>query len=64
MERTRESYGFVIYFVITDSIFYLVPIIISTFSLARFAQGATFIEGVGRIALYLTLASEFAIYRL
>ena len=45
LERIRESYGFVIYFVITDSIFYLVPVIISTFSLARFSQGTAFVEG-------------------
>ena len=34
----RESYAFVAYFVITDSLFYFIPIIVSTFSLFRFFQ--------------------------
>ena len=38
LERMRESYAFVVYFVITDSLFYLVPIIVSTFCLVRFFQ--------------------------
>ena len=38
LERMRESYMFVVYFVITDSLFYLFPIIISTLSLVRFFQ--------------------------
>ena len=38
LERMRESYAFVVYFVITDSLFYLVPIVVSTFCLVRFFQ--------------------------
>ena len=38
LERMRESYVFVVYFVITDSFFYLIPVIVSTFSLVRFFQ--------------------------
>ena len=38
LERMRESYVFVVYFVITDSLFYFVPIIVSTFCLVRFFQ--------------------------
>ena len=38
LERMRESYAFVVYFVITDSLFYLIPIIISSFSLVKFFQ--------------------------
>ena len=34
----RESYAFILYFVVTDSIFYLVPILVSTFSIVRFLQ--------------------------
>ena len=34
----RESYAFVIYFVITDALFYLIPVIVCTFSLVRFVQ--------------------------
>ena len=38
LEKMRESYAFVLYFVVCDSLFYLIPIIVSTFSLVRFAQ--------------------------
>ena len=38
MEKMRESYAFVVYFVMTDSLFYFIPIIISTFSLVRCFQ--------------------------
>ena len=38
LERMRESYVFVVYFVITDSLFYLIPVIVSTFTLVRFFQ--------------------------
>ena len=38
LEKMRESYAFVFYFVVCDSLFYLIPIIVSTFSLVRFAQ--------------------------
>ena len=33
LEMMRESYAFIVYFVITDSLFYLIPIIVSTFTL-------------------------------
>ena len=36
LEAMRESYAFVIYFVITDSLFYLIPAVVSTVSLFRF----------------------------
>ena len=38
LEKMRDSYVFVVYFVITDSLFYLFPIIISTFALVKFFQ--------------------------
>ena len=38
LERMRESYVFVVYFVITDSLFYLIPVMVSSFSLVRFFQ--------------------------
>ena len=38
LEKMRESYAFVLYFVVTDSLFYFVPIIVCSFSLVRFAQ--------------------------
>ena len=38
LEDMRESYAFVIYFVITDALFYLIPVIVCTFSLVRFVQ--------------------------
>ena len=38
LERMRESYVFIVYFVIADSLFYLIPVIVSTFSLVRFFQ--------------------------
>ena len=38
LEYMRESYAFVVYFVICDTLFCLIPIIVSVFSLVRFAQ--------------------------
>ena len=38
LERMRESCVFVVYFVICDSLFCLIPIIVSVFSLVRFTQ--------------------------
>ena len=38
LESMRESYAFVVYFVITDTLFYLIPIIVCSFTLIRFAQ--------------------------
>ena len=38
LEWMRESYAFVLYFVIADSLYYVVPIIISIYSLVRFGQ--------------------------
>ena len=38
LEKMRESYAFVLYFVFADSLFYFVPIIVCTFSLVRFVQ--------------------------
>ena len=38
LEKMRESYAFVLYFVITDSLFYFVPIVVCSFSLVRFVQ--------------------------
>ena len=38
LEMMRESYTFVLYFVVTDTLFYLIPIAISTFSVIRFFQ--------------------------
>ena len=47
LSRMRESYGFVLYFVITDSLFYLIPIIITTFSFIRFVKGENNVDPFG-----------------
>ena len=38
LEMMRESYAFVFYFVVTDSLFYLIPAAVSAFSIVRFLQ--------------------------
>ena len=38
LENMRDSYAFVIYFVVTDTLFYIIPIFVCSFTLLRFAQ--------------------------